>query len=55
MKPYEIAHLGLGYVPENRDIFPKLTVHQNLMLGQKSARQGRPLVLRRHVRACSRA
>ncbi len=36
-KPYEIAHLGLGYVPENRDIFPKLTVHQNLMLGQKKA------------------
>ena len=34
-KPYEIAHLGLGYVPENRDIFPTLTVHQNLMLGQK--------------------
>ena len=32
---YEIAHLGLGYVPENRDIFPKLTVHQNLMLGEK--------------------
>ena len=38
-KPYEIAHLGIGYVPENRDIFPKLTVHQNLMLGQKSERQ----------------
>nr|WP_222622397.1 ABC transporter ATP-binding protein [Ramlibacter albus] len=38
-KPYEIAHMGLGYVPENRDIFPKLTVHQNLMLGQKSAKQ----------------
>src|SRR3569832_268115 len=38
LKPYEIAHLGLGYVPENRDIFPKLTVHQNHMLGQKSAR-----------------
>ncbi len=36
-KPFEIAHLGLGYVPENRDIFPKLTVHQNLMLGQKKA------------------
>jgi len=34
-KPFEIAHLGLGYVPENRDIFPRLTVHQNLMLGQK--------------------
>ena len=42
LKPYQIAHLGLGYVPDNRDIFPKLTVHQNLMLGQKSAsRQGR--------------
>ena len=39
LKPYQIAHLGLGYVPENRDIFPKLTVHQNLMLGQKSASQ----------------
>ena len=35
-KAYEVAHLGLGYVPENRDIFPKLTVHQNLMLGEKS-------------------
>jgi branched-chain amino acid transport system ATP-binding protein len=34
-KAFEIAHLGVGYVPENRDIFPKLTVHQNLMLGQK--------------------
>lgn len=34
-KAFEIAHLGIGYVPENRDIFPKLTVHQNLLLGQK--------------------
>jgi branched-chain amino acid transport system ATP-binding protein len=34
-KPFEIAQLGLGYVPENRDIFPKLTVHQNLVLGQR--------------------
>jgi branched-chain amino acid transport system ATP-binding protein len=34
-EPFEIAHMGIGYVPENRDIFPKLTVHQNLMLGQK--------------------
>ena len=32
---YEIARLGIGYVPENRDIFPKLTVHQNLLLGCK--------------------
>jgi branched-chain amino acid transport system ATP-binding protein len=34
-KPFDIAHMGLGYVPENRDIFPKLTVHQNLLLGLK--------------------
>jgi branched-chain amino acid transport system ATP-binding protein len=36
LKPYEIAHRGIAYVPENRDIFPRLTVHQNLILGQKS-------------------
>ncbi len=35
---YKIAHLGLGYVPENRDIFPGLTVRQNLMLGIKNPR-----------------
>jgi branched-chain amino acid transport system ATP-binding protein len=39
-KAYEIAHLGLGYVPENRDIFPKLTVSQNLLLGQKGSGKG---------------
>jgi branched-chain amino acid transport system ATP-binding protein len=38
-KAYQIAHQGLGYVPENRDIFPTLTVRQNLLLGQKSARR----------------
>ena len=38
-KPYEIAHLGLGYVPENRDIFPTLTVRQNLLLGVKNTRR----------------
>jgi branched-chain amino acid transport system ATP-binding protein len=35
LKAFEIAHRGLGYVPENRDIFPTLTVRQNLVLGQK--------------------
>jgi branched-chain amino acid transport system ATP-binding protein len=38
-KAFEIAHAGLGYVPENRDIFPTLTVHQNLLLGQKSGQK----------------
>jgi len=36
---YRIARLGLGYVPENRDVFPSLTVRQNLMLGLKNARR----------------
>lgn len=39
-KAFEIAHLGLGYVPESRDVFPNLTVHQNLLLGQKGRGQG---------------
>jgi branched-chain amino acid transport system ATP-binding protein len=34
-KPYEIARLGIGYVPEERAIFPALTVAQNLLLGVK--------------------
>lgn len=36
---YKIAHLGLGYVPEHRDIFPGLTVRQNLLLGIKNPRK----------------
>jgi branched-chain amino acid transport system ATP-binding protein len=39
LKTYMIARKGLGYVPENRDIFPTLTVRQNLMLGMKNARR----------------
>jgi branched-chain amino acid transport system ATP-binding protein len=41
LKAYEIAHRGLGYVPENRDIFPTLTVEQNLILGLKGKTAGR--------------
>lgn len=39
-KAYEVAHLGIGYVPESRDVFPNLTVHQNLLLGQKGKGKG---------------
>ena len=38
LKSYEIAQLGIGYVPENRDIFASLTVEQNLVLGAKAGR-----------------
>lgn len=41
LKTFEIAHKGLGYVPENRDIFPTLTVQQNLLLGEKRGRSSR--------------
>src|SRR5437016_4810467 len=38
IKPHDIARRGLGYVPEDRAIFPDLTVRENLMLGLKSRR-----------------
>lgn len=41
LKTFEVAHKGLGYVPENRDIFPTLTVEQNLILGEKKGRKSR--------------
>lgn len=39
LKAFEVAHHGIGYVPENREIFPKLTVHQNLQLGEKRGKK----------------
>lgn len=35
MAPHERAQLGLGYVPQTRDIFPSLTVEENLLAGLK--------------------
>jgi len=40
LKPHQSARRGLGYVPETRDIFPGLTVRQNLMLGEKPGARG---------------
>ena len=40
LKPHQVARSGLGYVPENRDIFPQLTVRENLLLGMKSTKPG---------------
>ena len=37
---HDIANLGIGYVPENRDIFPDLTVRENLELGKKKNAYG---------------
>ncbi|GGY72515.1 ABC transporter ATP-binding protein [Marinobacter zhanjiangensis] len=38
-EPHQIAHAGIGYVPEDRAIFPGLTVAQNLELGMKKKGQ----------------
>jgi branched-chain amino acid transport system ATP-binding protein len=35
LEPYEIARLGLGYVPEDRRIFTDLTVAENLAVGRR--------------------
>jgi len=35
LRPYKVCRLGIGYVPEERRIFPDLTVRQNLMMGIK--------------------
>ncbi|WP_016832750.1 ATP-binding cassette domain-containing protein, partial [Herbaspirillum lusitanum] len=39
LRTFEIAHKGLGYVPESREIFPTLTVRQNLELGIKDPKK----------------
>jgi urea transport system ATP-binding protein len=33
LAPYERARLGVGYVPQGREIFPRLTVEENLLMG----------------------
>jgi urea transport system ATP-binding protein len=33
VKPHDRARAGLGYVPQGREIFPRLTVHENLLMG----------------------
>ncbi|MFM0296203.1 MULTISPECIES: ABC transporter ATP-binding protein [Paraburkholderia] len=41
LRTFEIARLGLGYVPEHRDVFPTLSVHENLQLGVAPRDRGR--------------
>ena len=39
LQPYQLARLGIGYVPEERRIFPTLTVRENLLIGMKSGKK----------------
>lgn len=38
--PHRLAHLGIGYVPQGRRIWPSLSVHEHLQLASCSARRG---------------
>jgi branched-chain amino acid transport system ATP-binding protein len=42
LEPFEVARLGLGYVPEDRRIFTDLTVAENLEVGRRPSRPGVP-------------
>ena len=42
LEPFEVARLGLGYVPEDRRIFTDLTVAENLEVGRQPPREGTP-------------
>ena len=52
LKPFERVALGIGYVPQGREIFPRLSVQENLMMGLASKRNGSATV--RPSRAPSR-
>ena len=43
LAPYQIARLGLGYVPEERRVFPELTVQENLEVGRQAVREDAPV------------
>ena len=43
MPPYARAALGIGYVPQGRDIFPRLTVLENLQMGLATRKHGAKL------------
>ncbi|MBI5604605.1 MAG: ABC transporter ATP-binding protein [Deltaproteobacteria bacterium] len=42
LPPYRIARMGIGYVPEERRIFPELTVRENLIMGLKNGKEQNP-------------
>jgi branched-chain amino acid transport system ATP-binding protein len=43
LEPYEVARLGLGYVPEERRIFTGLSVAENIAVGRQAPRQSAPV------------
>ena len=45
-RPYERVRAGLGYVPQGREIFPRLTVEENLLMGLATRPRGSPIPAR---------
>ena len=45
-RPYERVRVGLGYVPQGREIFPRLTVEENLLMGLAARPRGSPIPAR---------
>ena len=41
--PYERARAGIGFVPQGREIFGRLTVHENLLMGLATQKAGTPI------------
>lgn len=44
LPPFKISRLGISLIPENRDIFPDLTVYENLLLGMTNSRRKRKVI-----------
>jgi branched-chain amino acid transport system ATP-binding protein len=49
LAPHMICRAGIGYVPEERRIFPELTVEENLEVGRRPAREGAPVWREEHL------
>jgi urea transport system ATP-binding protein len=45
-RPYERVRAGIGYVPQGREIFPRLTVEENLKMGLATRPRGEPVPAR---------
>ncbi|STR71002.1 Urea ABC transporter [Raoultella ornithinolytica] len=53
-KPHQRVQAGIAYVPQGREIFPRLTVEENLLMGCRGFRPARPGRYRRRFISCFR-
>lgn len=48
-KPHQRVHAGIAYVPQGREIFPRLTVEENLLMGLSRFRAGEAKAVPEHI------